>query len=307
MSLRLAFMGTPAFAVPTLQAIVAAGHQIAAVYTQTPKPAGRGKAVQTTPVHQAAEKQNLEVRTPRSMKAPEEIEAFRALNLDAAVVVAYGQILLPAVLEGPKLGCFNLHASLLPRWRGAAPIHRAVMAGDAETGVMVMRMEAGLDTGPVLSTYKTAIAAADTTGTLHDRLSVHGAELMVQSLRALERGTARETPQPAEGVTYAKKLSNDETQIDWSQPAAQLDCFIRGLSPWPGAWTTLAGERVKVLMSARAKGEGAPGTALDAELTIACGSGAIRLLALQRAGKTAQDAETFLRGVPVPVGVKLGA
>jgi methionyl-tRNA formyltransferase len=306
-SLTLAFMGTPAFSVPTLEAIVRAGHRVAAVYTQTPKPAGRGKAIQTTPVHQAAERLHLPVRTPRSMKAPEEIEAFRALNLDAAVVVAYGQILLPAVLDAPRLGCFNLHASLLPRWRGAAPIHRAVMAGDAETGAMVMRMEAGLDTGPVLSTVKTQIAQDDTTGTLHDRLAVQGAALMVETLKALEAGTARQTPQPDEGVTYAKKLTNDETQIDWSRPARELDCFVRGLSPWPGAWTTIQGERVKILMASPLPGSGAPGRALDAHLTIACGTGALRLVTLQRAGKTAQDAETLLRGFPVAPGTVLGA
>jgi methionyl-tRNA formyltransferase len=306
-SLNLAFMGAPAFAVPTLQAVVDAGHRVAFVYTQSPKPAGRGKAVQTTPVHQAAERLGLAVRTPRSMKAPEEIEAFRALNLDAAIVVAYGQILLPAVLDAPRLGCFNLHASLLPRWRGAAPVHRAVMAGDAETGVMVMRMEAGLDTGPVLSVYKTEIGAVDTTGTLHDRLSVHGASLVAGTLTALETGTAREKPQPETGVTYAKKLTNEETQIDWARPAREVDCFIRGLSPWPGAWTTIGGERVKVLMSAQAEGHGAAGTACDAGLTIACGTGAVRLLTLQRAGKTAQDAATFLRGFPVEPGTVLGA
>jgi methionyl-tRNA formyltransferase len=300
-------MGTPAFAVPTLEALVQAGHRIAAVYTQTPKPAGRGKSTQTTPVHQAAEILGIPVRTPRTMKHPAEIEAFRALNLDAAVVVAYGQILVQAVLDAPRLGCFNLHASLLPRWRGAAPIHRAVMAGDAETGVMVMRMEAGLDTGPVLSTYRTPVAAADTTGSLHDRLSVHGAALMVETLAALERGDARETPQPDDGATYARKLTNEETQIDWSRPAREVDCFIRGLSPWPGAWTTLNGERVKILKSELAQGEGAPGTAIGPRLDIACGAGAIRLLTLQRAGKTAQDAAMFLRGVPVPAGTVLGA
>jgi methionyl-tRNA formyltransferase len=305
--LNLAFMGTPAFAVPTLEAVVKAGHRVAAVYTQMPKPAGRGKAIQTTPVHQAAERLNLPVRTPRTMKAPEEIEAFRTLNLDAAVVVAYGQILLPAVLESPRLGCFNLHASLLPRWRGAAPIHRAVMAGDAETGVMVMRMEAGLDTGPVLSTFKTKIAPSDTTGTLHDRLSVHGASLMAGTLTELEDGTARETPQSDDGVAYAKKLVNEETQIDWSRPAREVDCFVRGLSPWPGAWTTLGGERVKILMSAQTNGDGAAGTARDANLTVACGQGSVRLLTLQRAGKTAQDAATFLRGWPVAPGTVFGA
>lgn len=307
MSLTLAFMGTPAFAVPTLEAIVKAGHRIAAVYTQIPKPAGRGKAIQTTPVHQSAEALGLDVRTPRTMKASEEIESFSALALDAAVVVAYGQILLPAVLNAPRLGCFNLHASLLPRWRGAAPIHRAIMAGDQETGVMVMRMEAGLDTGPVLSAYKTPISKTDTTGTVHDRLAVRGAALMIETLASLERGTAREVPQTNDGVTYAKKLTNEETQIDWSRPARDLDCFIRGLSPWPGAWTIIKGERVKVLMAAPFEAEGKPGTALDADLTIACGTGALRLVTVQRAGKSAQDATTLLRGFPVEPGVELGA
>lgn len=307
MSLTLAFMGTPAFAVPTLEAIVKAGHRIAAVYTQIPKPAGRGKAIQTTPVHQSAEALGLDVRTPRTMKASEEIESFSALALDAAVVVAYGQILLPAVLDAPRLGCFNLHASLLPRWRGAAPIHRAIMAGDQETGVMVMRMEAGLDTGPVLSAYKTPISKTDTTGTVHDRLAVRGAALMIETLASLERGAAREVPQTNDGVTYAKKLTNEETQIDWSRPARDLDCFIRGLSPWPGAWTIIKGERVKVLMAAPFEAEGKPGTALDADLTIACGTGALRLVTVQRAGKSAQDATTLLRGFPVEPGVELGA
>lgn len=307
MSLTLAFMGTPAFAVPTLEAVVQAGHTVAAVYTQTPKPAGRGKVVQTTPVHQAAARLGLTVHTPKSMKAAEVIEAFKDLNLDAAVVVAYGQILLPAVLDAPRLGCFNLHASLLPRWRGAAPIHRAVMAGDAETGAMVMRMEAGLDTGPVLATVKTPIAPDDTTGTLHDRLAIQGAALMVRTLQALESGAARETPQSQDGVTYAKKLTNEETRIDWSRPAPDLDCFIRGLSPWPGAWTSIKGERVKILMASPVRAEGRPGTALDANLTIACASGALRLMTLQRAGKTAQDAATFLRGFPIEPGAVFGA
>jgi methionyl-tRNA formyltransferase len=305
--LTIAFMGTPAFSVPTLEALVQAGHRVLAVYTQTPKPAGRGKAVQTTPVHQAAERLGLPVRTPRSMKDLAEIEAFRGHNLDAAVVVAYGQILVQGVLDAPRLGCFNLHASLLPRWRGAAPIHRAVMAGDAETGAMVMRMEAGLDTGPVLSTVKTPIAASDTTGTVHDRLSVQGAALIVQTLAALECGTAREKPQAEDGVTYAKKLTNDETQIDWSRPAREVDCVVRGLSPWPGAWTRLKGERIKILMSELSQGAGAPGTAVGPHLEIACGTGAIRVLTLQRAGKTAQDADTFLRGNPVPPGSVFGA
>jgi methionyl-tRNA formyltransferase len=299
-------MGTPDFAVPVLRAIMAAGHQIAAVYTQTPKPAGRGKTVQTTPIHQAADALGLTVRTPRSMKDESEIAAFDALKLDAAIVVAYGQILLPAVLTAPRLGCFNLHASLLPRWRGAAPIHRAVMAGDAETGVMVMRMEAGLDTGPVLSTWRTPIGPRDTTGTLHDRLSVHGAALMVKTLAALAAGTAQETPQPDAGVTYAKKLVNAETQIDWTKPAAEVDRHIRGLSPWPGAWTLIAGERIKILLSETTAATGGAGAALDDALTIACGDGAVRLLQLQRAGKTVQDAATFLRGFPTPKGARLG-
>jgi methionyl-tRNA formyltransferase len=305
-TLRLAFMGTPDFAVPVLRALAGAGHDIAAVYTQTPKPAGRGKAIQTTPVHQTAEALGLAVRTPRSMKDEAEIAGFHALNLDAAIVVAYGQILLPAVLEAPRLGCFNLHASLLPRWRGAAPIHRALMAGDAETGVMVMRMEAGLDTGPVLSAYRTPIGAKDTTGTLHDRLSVHGASLMVETVAALEAGTARETPQPEDGVTYAKKLTNAETEIDWTRSASQVDCHIRGLSPWPGTWTLIGGERVKILLSETTTATGPAGQTLDDALTIACGEKSVRLLQLQRAGKTAQDAATFLRGFPVAAHTKLG-
>jgi methionyl-tRNA formyltransferase len=299
-------MGTPDFAVPVLRAIAAAGHQISAVYTQTPKPAGRGKAIQTTPVHRAAAALGLPVRTPRSMKDEAEIAAFQALKLDAAIVVAYGQILLPAVLDAPRLGCFNLHASLLPRWRGAAPIHRALMAGDAETGVMVMRMEAGLDTGPVLSAYRTPISSRDTTGALHDRLSVHGASLMVETLAALEAGAAREKSQPEEGVTYAKKLTNAETEISWTKSARDVDLHIRGLSPWPGAWTLIGGERVKILMSETVDAKGSAAETLDDALAVACGEGAVRLLLLQRAGKTVQDAATFLRGFPVAAGTRLG-
>jgi methionyl-tRNA formyltransferase len=300
-------MGTPAFAVPALQAVAEAGHEIVCVYTQPPRPAGRGKALQRAPVHEAAHALGLSVRTPESLKPPEEIQAFRALDLEAAVVVAYGQILLPAVLSAPRLGCFNLHASLLPRWRGAAPIHRAVMAGDAKTGVMVMRMEAGLDTGPVLAAWETPIGPRDTTGLLHDRLARHGADLLVETLARLAAGTARETPQPDEGVTYAKKLTNAETRIDWTQGARALDCMIRGLSPAPGAWTEMAGERVKILLAEPVPGEGPPGLTLDGGLTVACGQGALKLTALQRAGKTAQDADTFLRGFPVPAGWTLGA
>ena len=305
-SLRLAFMGTPAFAVPVLDAVLKAGHEVRAVYTQPPRPAGRGKAVQKSPVHLAAESHGLAVHTPQSMRDPAEIARFEALSLDAAVVVAYGQILVQRVLDAPRLGCFNLHASLLPRWRGAAPIHRAVMAGDAETGVMVMRMEAGLDTGPVLATWRTTVGPRITTGELHDRLSVAGAELMAQTLKALAQGMAVAVPQAEAGVTYAKKITNEEQQIDWTRASAELDCFVRGLSPAPGAWTVWKGERLKILLAEPVIGEGAPGTVLDERLTIACGTGAVRLLRLQRAGKAVQDADVFLRGAAIPPGTTLG-
>lgn len=305
MTLRLAFMGSPAFALPTLAALIDAGHEIACVYSQPPRPAGRGKQERPTLVHAFAIEHDIEVRTPKSLKKPEPQEAFAALKLDAAIVVAYGLILPKAVLDAPRLGAFNLHGSLLPRWRGAAPIQRAIMAGDTLTGVQVMRMEEGLDTGPVLATARTRIDAADTTASLHDRLAALGAPLMVDALAALERGTAVETPQSEEGVTYAHKITPAEARIDWTKDARAIDCAIRGLSPSPGAWFELEGVRVKALMSRAEEGEGVPGAVLDDQLLVACGSGAVRLLTVQREGRGPLDAHAFLRGQSVPQGTRL--
>ena len=302
--MRVIFMGTPDFSVPVLDALVGAGHEIAAVYCQPPRPAGRGKKDRPTPVHARAEALGLEVRHPVSLKSGAEQAAFAALGADVAVVVAYGLILPQAVLDAPAQGCLNIHASLLPRWRGAAPIHRAIMAGDGETGICIMQMEAGLDTGPVLLRQATPIGETETTGDLHDRLSAMGAAMIVKALERLE-GLTPET-QPEAGVTYAQKIDKAEARIDWSRPAVEVDRLIRGLSPFPGAWTLLNGERLKLLQSRVAKGEGAPGTALDDGLTIACGTGAVSIARAQRAGKGAQDAETFLRGMAVPAGTRLG-
>lgn len=306
MSLRLAFMGSPTFALPALEALLAAGHDVACVYSQPPRPAGRGKQERPTPVHAFAASRGIEVRTPKSLKRPEAQAAFAALNLDAAIVVAYGLILPKAVLDAPRLGCFNLHGSLLPRWRGAAPIQRAIMAGDAETGVQVMRMEEGLDTGPILASAKTPIAPDDTTRSLHDRLAAMGAPLLIETLAQIEQGTARETPQPEEGVTYAHKITPDEARIDWRRPAREIDCAIRGLSPHPGAWFELGGQRIKVLQSRLGQGSGAPGEALDDALTICCGEGAVQLLTVQREGRAPLAADAYLRGAPVPKGTLLG-
>lgn len=309
MSLRLAFMGSPDFSVPALAALVEAGHEIACVYSQPPRPAGRGKQVRPTPVHAFAEARGLCVRTPKSLKSAQEQEAFAALNLDVAIVVAYGLILPKAILEAPRLGCLNLHASLLPRWRGAAPIHRALMAGDRVTGVEVMQMEEGLDTGPILASAQTPIEPDDTTGALHDRLAALGAPLLAQTLAALERGALTPRPQAEEGVIYAHKIKAEEARIDWRSPAREVDLHIRGLSPFPGAWfelpTPKGPVRVKALDSRLGQGEGAPGEALDDKLLIACGSGAVRLLKLQREGKGAMDGAEFLRGAEVPEGIRL--
>lgn len=305
--MRIAFMGTPPFAARVLEAVAGAGHAIAAVYTQPPRPRGRGRALQPTPVQAWAEGAGLPVRTPTSMKAPEEVAAFRALQLEAAVVVAYGQILVREVLEAPRLGCFNLHASLLPRWRGAAPIQRAIMAGDAVTGVQVMRMTEGLDEGPVLLSAETPIGWDDTAGTLTDRLADLGARLMVDALARLEGGEAIETAQAAEGMTYARKIRPEEARIDWSRPAVEVDRCIRGLSPAPGAWFAAPdGSRVKVLLSRASRGDGRSGEVLDDRLRVACGEGAVRLLRLQREGREPQDAAEFLRGFPLPAGAVLG-
>jgi methionyl-tRNA formyltransferase len=307
MPLRLVFMGTPDFAVPTLAEIVGRGHDVVAVYTRAPKPAGRrGLELQPTPVEREARRFNLPVLTPTTLRTPEAQEAFRAHGADAAVVVAYGLILPKPVLDAVPLGCFNLHASLLPRWRGAAPINRAIMAGDAETGAMVMRMEEGLDTGPIAMADRIAIEPDMTAGELHDELARRGANLMVQALGALERGTLGLLPQPEAGVTYAAKIAKDETRIDWGKPWREVHDRIRGLSPFPGAWFALAdGARVKILRTTKGEGAGTPGTTLDDKLTIACGDGAVRILALQRAGKQAMSAEEFLRGTPLPAGTRV--
>ncbi|EEE36469.1 methionyl-tRNA formyltransferase [Rhodobacteraceae bacterium KLH11] len=303
--MRVIFMGTPDFSVPVLDALVEAGHEIAAVYCQPPRPAGRGKKDRPTPVHAWAAALGLEVRHPTALKSPEEQDSFAALNADIAVVVAYGLILPQSVLDAPTHGCLNIHASLLPRWRGAAPIHRAIMAGDAQTGICIMQMEAGLDTGPVLLREATDIGAEETTAQLHDRLSAMGAKLIVEALAKLPGLTSQ--PQPEDGVIYAAKIDKSEARIDWSASAAEVDRKIRGLSPFPGAWTEVGGDRIKLLASRLAEGQGIPGEVLDDRLRVACGAGAVELLRLQRAGKGAQDRETFLRGWPIPVGTRLSS
>ncbi|MBO9442457.1 methionyl-tRNA formyltransferase [Phaeobacter italicus] len=301
--MRIVFMGTPDFSVPVLDALVADGHEIAAVYCQPPRPAGRGKKDRPTPVHARATELGLEVRHPVSLKGADQQAEFAALAADVAVVVAYGLILPQAVLDAPHHGCLNIHASLLPRWRGAAPIHRAIMAGDAETGVCIMQMEAGLDTGPVLMREATAIGSEETTAQLHDRLSDMGAALIVQALRRLPELTA--DVQPEEGVTYAHKIDKAEARVDWTRPAAEVDRQIRGLSPFPGAWCEIDGQRVKLLASRLTEGAGPAGVVLDDSLRVACGDGAVELLRLQRAGKGAQDREVFLNGFPVGAGTQL--
>jgi methionyl-tRNA formyltransferase len=304
MALRLAFLGTPEFAVPTLAELIAQGHDIAAVYCQPPRPKGRGLALEKSAVQKFAETAGLEVRTPVSLKGAEEQAGFAALALDAAVVVAYGLLLPKPILNASRLGCFNLHGSLLPRWRGAAPIQRAVMACDAETGVMVMRMDEGLDTGPVLMAERVAIGR-QTAGELAERLARLGADLMVRAMGALERGAIEAQPQPESGVTYAKKISKDEARIDWSKPAAEIDCLIRGLSPAPGAWTEVKGERLKILYAAPAPGKGNSGDVIGDDLTIACGVGALRLVKVQRAGGKAMAAADLLKGFALPKGTRL--
>lgn len=306
MPLRLVFMGTPDFAVPTLAAIAKRGHDVAAVYTRAPKPAGRrGLELQDTPVAREAKRMNIPVLTPTTLRTPEAQEAFRAHRADAAVVVAYGLILPKPILDAVPRGCFNLHASLLPRWRGAAPINRAIMAGDTGSGAMVMRMEEGLDTGPVAMTVRVAIGEDMTAGELHDALAPRGADLMIEALDALERGDLKLTPQAEAGVTYAAKIDKNETRIDWTKPWKAVHDHIRGLSPFPGAWCEVDGARVRLLRTTRGIGSGAPGMVLDDQLTIACGDGAIRILELQRAGKQAMKADEFQRGAKLAPGTKL--
>jgi methionyl-tRNA formyltransferase len=307
--MRLAFLGTPEFAIPTLAGLIEAGHDIARVYSQPPAPRGRGQTLTASPVQAFADSHGLETRTPISLRAEDEIAAFADLCLDAAVVVAFGQILVQELLNAPRLGCYNLHASLLPRWRGAAPIQRALMAGDTRTGVQVMRMTAGLDEGPVLAGATTRIDALDTAGTLHDRLAAMGAELMVQTLERLARGEAKAKAQSAEGATYARKIRPAETAIRWDKVAERVDRQIRGLSPAPGAWFTAPGARgpvrIKALLSHVEDGHGAPGEALDDDLLIACCEGAVRILTAQREGRAPAPAAEFLRGFPLRRGTRL--
>ncbi len=302
MPLRLAFMGTPDFAVPALRALHAAGHDIACVYSQPARPAGRGRKERPSPVQAAAESLGSPVRTPSSLKDEAAQQAFRDLALDIAVVVAYGLILPKAILDAPRLGCLNIHASLLPRWRGAAPIQRAILAGDTESGVTIMQMDEGLDTGPMLLIEKTPITGATTGESLHDTLSEMGGRMIVDALDRVANGSLPPIPQPEEGVTYAKKLTRDEARIDWRDPADALERKLRAFTPWPGSWFDLDGQRIKLLEARVVDGGGPPGTTLDDRLTVACGEGALRLLRLQRQGKSPMEAADFLRGFPVPKG-----
>jgi methionyl-tRNA formyltransferase len=304
-NVRIVFMGTPEFAVPTLVELVSRGHEIVAVYTRAPAAAGRGLEERRSPVHEAAAKLGVAIHHPASFKQ-DAASGFGAHEADVAVVVAYGLLLPKQVLEATRLGCFNLHASLLPRWRGAAPIARAIMAGDTETGVTIMRMDEGLDTGAIALADRVPIPPDVTAGELHDRLALLGADLMGRALAALERGTLEFKPQPGEGVTYAKKIENAETRIDWAHPWREVHDRIRGLAPFPGAWFDLSGTRVRALRTTRGDGRGELGTVLDTQLTVACMEGAVRLLEVQRAGARAMSAEQFLRGNPIAPGTKLG-
>ena len=305
MTLRIAYMGTPDFSVPALAALIAAGHEVACVYTQPPRPAGRGKKDRPSPVHAFAAERGIEVRHPASLRGDEDRAAFEALDLDVAVVAAYGLILPKSFLGAPRHGCLNIHASLLPRWRGAAPIQRAILAGDRISGVTIMRMDEGLDTGPMLMTESVTIGPKTNAGELHDALAETGARMIQQALARLEAGKLEETPQPGEGITYAAKIDKSETRIDWTRPAAGIERQIYAFSPAPGAWFELAGERIRALAGTVVNGHGAPGEALDDALTIACGEGAVRLDRVQRAGKGPMEAAAFLRGHAVPKGTKL--
>jgi methionyl-tRNA formyltransferase len=306
LALRLVFMGTPEFAVPALVEIVGGGHKVAAVYTRAPQPAGRGLAPRPSPVAREAERLGRPVFTPKSLKGGDAAAAMRAHGADAAVVVAYGLILPKPILDSFPLGCFNLHASLLPRWRGAAPIQRAIMAGDQETGVMVMKMEKELDTGPIAMAERVPILADATAGDLHDELARRGADLMLRALAALEKGALQWTPQPAAGATYADKIDKSETRVDWTQSWQTVHNHCRGLSPFPGAWCEWpGGDRVKILRTTKGAGSGPPGRVLDDKLTIACGEGAVRLVELQRSGRQPMSAEEFLRGMTVKAGSQI--
>lgn len=303
--MRVVFMGTPDFAVPSLSALLEAGHEVACVYSQPPRPAGRGHKERPSPVHAFAESRGLPVRTPRTLRDEGEQAAFAALEADLAVVAAYGLILPRPILEAPRLGCVNVHASLLPRWRGAAPIQRAIMAGDAETGVTIMRMEEGLDTGPMLLWQAVPITPATTAGDLHDTLADLGARLLVRALAGLEAGEITPVPQPEDGVTYARKIEKGEGRLDWRRPAGELERLIRAMAPAPGAWFEHGGERIKVLAAEVVDASGTPGTVLDDRLAIACGQAALRPLKLQRAGKAPLDVDAFLRGYALPAGTVL--
>lgn len=311
--LRLIFMGTPDFAVPSLAALIAAGHEIVCVYSQPPRPAGRGQQVQKSPVHRFAEEKGVPVRTPKSLRNAEAQAEFAGLNADAAVVAAYGLILPQAILDAPRLGCVNVHGSLLPRWRGAAPIQRAILAGDAETGITIMQMDVGLDTGAMLSKQAVAITPATTASGLHDDLAALGARMIAPALAGLADGSLTGQPQPEEGVTYAAKLTREDGRLDWSQPAAFVERQVRALTPWPGCWFDIGAERIKVLAAEPGgAATGAPetllpGTLLDDRLTVACADGAVRLTRVQRPGKAPVDGAAFLRGFALPVGSVIGA
>ncbi len=305
-ALRLAFFGTPDFAVPSLVALLGAGHDVSRVYSQPPRPAGRGKKPRPSPVEVFAASHGIEVRTPVSLKDADEQAAFAALAPDVGVVVAYGLILPAAILDTPRLGCINVHASLLPRWRGAAPIQRAILAGDTETGITIMRMDEGLDTGPMLLREAIEIGPDETAGSLHDRLAALGGALLVTALAGLAAGSIEAVPQDEAGASYARKLERGEARLDWRRPAAELARQVRAFAPTPGAWFSHGGERVKVLESAIVPGAGTPGTALDDRLTIACGEGALRLRRLQRQGRGVMTADALLRGWPCPAGTVLG-
>ncbi|MGO1119077.1 methionyl-tRNA formyltransferase [Rhodovibrionaceae bacterium A322] len=300
--LRLAFMGTPDFAVPTLLALAKAGHEIVCVYSQPPRPAGRGQKERLSPVHAAAAEQGWTVRTPKSLKSDEAQQEFAELNLDAAVVVAYGLILPQAILEAPRLGCLNVHASLLPRWRGAAPLQRAILAGDAESGVTIMQMDIGLDTGDMLSDLRVPLTADTTGASLHDSLAEKGARLLVPTLSRLNAGEITARPQPEEGVTYAAKLEKSEARLDWSKSADALERQIRAFTPWPGSYFVIGKERIKVLEAELLSGQGSAGQVLDDQLTVACGEGALRLVTVQRAGKAPMKSDALLRGFAIPAG-----
>jgi methionyl-tRNA formyltransferase len=299
-------MGSAGFSVPTLRAVLEAGHQVLSVYTQPPRPAGRGHKERLSPVHAFAADRGLAVRTPASLKGEDEQRAFAALAADAAVVAAYGLILPAAVLAAPRLGCLNVHASLLPRWRGAAPIQRAILAGDDETGVTIMRVDEGLDTGPILLVGRTPITAETTAETLHDTLAEIGARLMVEALDGVAAGTLTARPQPQAGATYARRLEREEGRLDWTRPTAELERAVRALNPWPGVWFEHRGARIRVLAAEVAEAAGDPGTVVDGRLTIACSEGSLRPLRVQRAGKAPVDTDAFLRGFALPEGTRLG-